>query len=34
VITTDGPLQGRAIGDVAPATLIMYGSHERVPPLW
>ena len=24
-----GPLQGRAIRDVTPATLIMYGSHER-----
>ncbi|WP_375485269.1 type IV secretory system conjugative DNA transfer family protein [uncultured Mycobacterium sp.] len=26
-----GPLQGRAIRDVTPATLIMYGSHEREP---
>ena len=24
-----GPLQGKAIRDVTPATLIMYGSHER-----
>ena len=24
-----GPLQGRAIREVVPATLIMYGSHER-----
>jgi len=24
-----GPLQGRAIRDVTPAVLIMYGSHER-----
>ena len=24
-----GPLQGRAIRDVTPAALIMYGSHER-----
>jgi type IV secretion system protein VirD4 len=24
-----GPLQGRAIRDVTPASLIMYGSHER-----
>ncbi len=24
-----GPLQGKAIRDVTPAALIMYGSHER-----
>ena len=24
-----GPLQGKAIRDVTPATLVMYGSHER-----
>lgn len=24
-----GPLQGKAIRDITPATLIMYGSHER-----